>query len=88
MIFAASSLKHSSGNSLGYIERPALGDIKSHHSGGLRVLAVQDIAHDGPFIGFCLVLFRAPFGLPDGLPLFPGLKAISQWSVVSRLYFQ
>ncbi|MGC2074290.1 MAG: hypothetical protein WA694_23735, partial [Pseudolabrys sp.] len=35
-----------------------------------------------------VVLFRAPFGLPEGLPLFPGLKTISQWSVVSRLYFQ
>ena len=38
---------------------------------------------NGLFSGLLLLrLIRAPFGLPEGLPLFPGLKTISQWSVV------
>ena len=57
MIFAASSLSHSFRNSLGYITRPAFGDIESHHARRVGILAIHNFADDGPFIGFCLISF-------------------------------
>jgi hypothetical protein len=55
MIFAASPLSHCLRNSLGYIARPALGDIESHHSRRVGILAVHNFADDSPFIDFCLI---------------------------------